>query len=70
MIYDAYYQGDDLQLPSWVGILAAAEAWGIPPQEVEKSSAFWFLRWTLWHNKRLAAENDRQQQNVRRAKRK
>jgi len=46
-------------VPLWVNVLLAAEAWGVPPWEVERGSAKWFTRWMTLTAERARAENDK-----------
>jgi len=42
-------RGEESELPGWVLILQAAEAWSMPPWEIEaQASQLWWERWRCW----------------------
>jgi len=58
----------------WVEVLVASEAWGCPPIQVTGQGKdwliVWFLRWRLWFAQKNKATADRQEAQVKQAKRK
>lgn len=42
-------------MPQWVIVLQMAEAWGVPPWQVEdEMSLMWWERWQTWSAERAA----------------
>ena len=62
-IYNAAYTGAPIALPSWVGVLQTAAAWGIPPWEVTGESVpnrvTWYIRQGVYQAEVARAEQDK-----------
>lgn len=56
---DDIYDGEAQYVPTWAKILMAAEAWGMPPWEVERQcNGWWWKRWLAWLEAKGMAQSD------------